>query len=72
MSLGNRVKYVRGDLRIDEFAIIFGAHRNTVSKWERNIIAPGADFFLRIYEKFNINLNWLFSGQGETHRPENK
>lgn len=69
MSLGNRIGFVRGDLSQAEFAKILGARRNTVSSWECNITGPGADLLLRIYEEFNVNLNWLFSGEGETHRP---
>ena len=72
MTFGNRIKLVRGALRQDEFAIILGTHRNTVSTWERNVVTPGVDLLLRIYEEFNINLNWLLSGQGKTYRPKNK
>ena len=69
MTLGNRIKYVRGDLRQDEFAEILGAKRNTVSAWECNLIKPGATYLLRVYEEFNVNINWLLSGEGETHLP---
>ena len=72
MSLGNRIRYVRGDLSQGEFAEILGARRNTISAWERNISMPGGEFLLRIYEEFNVNLNWLLSGEGETHQPKNK
>ena len=44
MTLGNRIKYVRVDLRQDEFAEILGAKRNTVSAWECNLIKPGATY----------------------------
>ena len=67
MTLGNRIKYIRGDLRVDEFAEILGAKRNTVSAWECNLIKPGATYLLRVYEEFNVNINWLLSGEGETH-----
>ena len=52
--------------------LLLGTHRNTVSTWERNVVTPGVDLLLRIYEEFNVNINWLLSGQGETYRPENK
>ena len=60
------------DLSQDEFAEILGARRNTVSAWGCNLIKPGATYLLRMYEEFNVNLNWLLSGEGETHRSVNK
>jgi transcriptional regulator with XRE-family HTH domain len=72
MSFGNRIRYIRGDLRQDEFGRMLDVQRNTVIAWESNTQLPQGKTILRIYEKFNVNLNWLFSGEGETHRPKNK
>lgn len=68
ITFGNRIKYIRGALRQDKFVEILGTHRNTVSSWERNIVTPGVDLLLRIYEEFDINLNWLLSGKGDAYR----
>ena len=57
MTLGNRIKFVGGTLSQDEFTEILGAKRNTVSALECNMIKPGEAFLLRMYEKFNVNLN---------------
>ena len=72
MTLGSRIRYVRGALRQDEFAKRLGATRNTVSLWECNVAMPGVDLLLRMYEEFNVNLNWLLSSKGDAYRSKNE
>ena len=67
MSLGRRIKYIRGDHSQESFGNILGVHRNTVSAWECNKIMPTGEAIQEILGKFNINLNWLFSGIGNPY-----
>jgi len=36
----------------------------TISKYERGIINPSSNFLIKMYNLFNVNLNWLITGQG--------
>ena len=67
MNLGERIKYIRGNHSQDDFGSVLGVHRNTVSAWECNKIIPKGEAIKEIFEKFNINLNWLFSGKGKPY-----
>ena len=66
-SIGDRVRYIRGSLEQPEFAKEIGVTRNTISGYENNNIIPSGKVLLQLYEKFNANINWLLSGEGEPH-----
>ena len=67
MSFGDRIKFIRGNLSQDEFANLLDTHRNSVSAWERNEGMPQADAIASLHEMLNVNLNWLFTGDGEPY-----
>jgi len=60
-----RIKIIRGDLYQDDFAAFLGVHRNTVKNWERGLKFPSGEVLIRLYEIFNVNLNWLLLGTGK-------
>ncbi|MEE8479952.1 MAG: helix-turn-helix transcriptional regulator [Desulfobacterales bacterium] len=66
-SIDKRIRIIRGSLEQPEFAKEIGVERNTVSGYENNNIIPSGKALLKLYEKFNANINWLFSGEGESH-----
>jgi transcriptional regulator with XRE-family HTH domain len=71
MSLGERLKKVRGGIKQDEFAIKCGFHKNTIGKWERDEQCPKVDDLNRIVTAFpDINPTWLLTGEGEMKRGE--
>lgn len=37
----------------------------TLTGYERGVRTPTVPFFILLYEKLNVNLNWLVSGKGE-------
>ena len=64
-SVGERLRYARGNLSQVEFAELLGAHRNTVRDWETGSSIPKSEIIVRLLGILNVNLNWLFSGEGE-------
>lgn len=63
MTLGERLKLVRGMTSQRAFASELRVHENTVSNAERRDSAT-QDFLLRIAETRGINLHWLLTGHG--------
>ena len=63
MTLGERLKLVRGTVSQKAFAALLGVHENTVSNAERRGSAT-QEFLLRIAEVRGINLHWLLTGRG--------
>ncbi len=63
MTLGGRLKLVRGTSSQKAFAAELGVHENTVSNAERRDSATH-DYLLTIGRARNINLHWLLTGHG--------
>jgi len=63
MTLGERLKLVRGTTSQKAFAAELGVHENSVSNAERRNSAP-QDYLVRVGALRNINLHWLLTGQG--------
>lgn len=63
MTLGERLRLVRGSETQKAFAAALGIHENTVANAERRDSAT-QDHLLRIAEVRRINLHWLLTGQG--------
>jgi transcriptional regulator with XRE-family HTH domain len=63
MTLGERLKLVRGTTSQKAFAAELGVHENSVSNAERRNSAT-QEQLLRIAEVRNINLHWLLTGRG--------
>jgi transcriptional regulator with XRE-family HTH domain len=63
MTLGERLRLVRGSDTQKAFAAALGVHENSVANAERRNSAT-QDYLLRIAEVRNINLHWLLTGQG--------
>ena len=70
MSFGNRIRFVKGNLSQEEFGVLFHVHRYTVRAWENNEAMPQGEIIIQFYELLNVNLNWLFSGEGEPYIDE--
>lgn len=63
MTLGERLRLVRGAESQKAFAAALGVHENTVSNAERRNSAT-QDYLLRIADERGINLHWLLTGRG--------
>ena len=64
MSIGERIKTVRGSLSQKDFAKKIGVHLTTVQLYESGNI-PKGDVLQRIKEKFGVSIDWLLTGEGE-------
>ena len=69
MTLGERLKLVRGATTQKAFAAEVGIHENSVSNAERRNTAT-QEYLLRIAEVRNINLHWLLTGRGAMRMDE--
>jgi hypothetical protein len=69
MTLGERLRLVRGAESQKAFAAAIGVHENTVSNAERRNSAT-QDYLLRLSEVRNINLHWLLTGHGTMRMEE--
>jgi len=67
MTLGERIRWVRGDLKQKEFAAKIGVTQSTVGYWERQNNIPKERDRLKISEVFGVNLLWLLTGEGEPY-----
>jgi len=63
MTLGERLRLVRGADTQKAFAEALGVHENSVANAERRSSAT-QDYLLRIAEVRNVNLHWLLTGHG--------
>jgi len=63
MTLGERLRLIRGTDTQKAFAEALGVHENSVANAERRNSAT-QEYLLRIAEVRNINLHWLLTGHG--------
>ncbi len=69
MTLGERLRLVRGARSQKAFAGELGVHENSVANAERRNSAT-QDYLLRLAEVGNINLHWLLTGHGAMRMEE--
>lgn len=70
LSLGQRIKFVRGKESQDSFAVRIGASRGTLSNYERDENQPGADILKAICANYRILPEWLLMGTGPMKKGE--
>ena len=65
--LKDRIKDIRKsqNLTQEEFANKIGCKRNTVATWETGKGGPNEAFIRLILKEFNLNEEWLRTGEGE-------
>jgi len=64
MTIGDRIKEVRGKRSQDDFAQMHGIHRNTLSRWESGKRSPEYSFLRDITERHGLAPNWVLMGIG--------
>ena len=70
MTIGDRIKEIRGKVSRDDFAALFGVNRTTVQRYEIYEREPGSEFISAVCKKYNINANWLLFGNGPKYLEE--
>ena len=65
--MNERLKKLRKtlDLTQQEFADRIGSKRNTIAKYETDTNVPSAAVISLICREFNVNKNWLRTGEGD-------
>lgn len=64
-TIGSRIRLVRGDMKLVEFAEFIGIGKSSISRYENNQGSPDAVFITALYEKCGIEPLWLLTGSGE-------
>ena len=69
--MNERLKALRKSLNLTQkdFAEKIGIKRNTLAKYETGVISPSTAVVSLICHVFNVNEDWLRSGQGEMFLP---
>jgi len=67
MSIGDRIKMVRGTLTQKQFALKIGAGQRSIYSWEVGHAAPGAKSLEAIHRVFGVDIHWLLTGEGERY-----
>ncbi len=70
MTLGERLKLIRGDRSLEAFGSLISSgdvkfEKSNLSKYERDTVRPTTDFYQALSAKLGININWLLSGKGD-------
>lgn len=60
---GRRFEALRNDVGLDKWCEKVGSNRNSWSKYEKEIQAPGLDLLLRLHERLGISLDELITGK---------
>src|SRR5690349_17007862 len=68
MTLGERLKQVRGKVSQKDFGEMFGAAPNTVRKYENDEGPPNTDYIMAVCDKYNIHPLWILTGSGPMHK----
>ena len=69
LSLGERIKEIRGKESRAAFAARFAIHANTLLRWENNERQPDAEFLIKIIRECKITPEWLLLGEGSKITP---
>ena len=69
--MNERLKMIRKSLGLtqQDFASAIGIQRSTVSIWEGSTKTPAGRTVKQICQKWDVNENWLHTGEGEMFAP---
>jgi len=63
-TLGDRIKFVRGQETQEAFAAKIGVSKGSLGGYERNENSPSSDAVLKICSGADISVEWLMTGRG--------
>lgn len=63
MNISQRLKNIRGQISLKEFAETLGVHPNTITNYEKGR-SPDSIFLTLVCEKYKVNPTWLLTGDG--------
>lgn len=67
MSIGKRITKLRNALKMtqDELAEKLDVSRQSIFKWEKDLVIPEMDNIIRLSKVFNVSLEYLVNGKKE-------
>lgn len=67
MDVGKRIKAIRKELGLTQkdFGVQIGIASNTITGYETGVRVPSPQVIRSICREFNVNEEWLSTGQGE-------
>lgn len=69
--VGDRIRELRGDIQLDQFAERLGVHGNTIRNYESGKRSPDTAFLAKLLEEFpGTDPGWLLTGEGDKQRTE--
>jgi len=63
LGVGERIKRVRGDMSLPDFAQSLSVHKSTIVRWEREENFPDAKAIRRMCELYDVKPTWLVLGE---------
>jgi transcriptional regulator with XRE-family HTH domain len=72
--IGERIKMLRKRLNMSQkkFSEMLDVSLITLQRYEKGEREPSSDFLINLKNKFNVNINWLLTGQGKMFLEEDK
>lgn len=64
LSIGERLRQVRGNIGVAGFAAALGVNRKTITRWESGGSIPDGASLLALKEQFDVDPSWLLTGKG--------
>lgn len=71
ISFGLRIRELRKTLEMtqNDFAVRIGLTQNTITKYETGLRSPSNQIVISICREFNVNEDWLMTGNGDMFNP---
>ena len=66
-TLGERIRFIRGEESQAEFAEHVGIVKGSIGGYENDRNSPSADVILKICLSYDISAEWLLKGEGPMH-----
>ena len=71
MTVGDRIREIRGDMSQREFAEKLGISQSSISGYEKNTRLPDYDIIRKICSEFTVSADWIIIGKQTSERNEN-
>ena len=63
MTIGKRIKELRGKTPRHDFAAFLGVSRSTIQRYENDADVPGTNLVVALCEKYKVSSDWLIFGK---------
>jgi len=63
MTIGDRIRQLRGRLTQEEFGTKLGISGQHISRYEKNQSIPSIEVAMKISELYGVTLDWIYKGK---------